>query len=203
MMNRTLIALAAAAAARFRSPALTAQAPPAPPDVTFQVEVNYVDVDVVVTDEKGNFVSGLTRDDFEVFEDGKPQKVDTFAYVEIPVERERRIRARRPKGLERFADEPRAVRRASLRDRARRPGRERDADGAGEEIGQGVRREVHGGERHRGGRPYERPNRCLAGIHQQQSAAECRHRQVHGSPHALAHDRAARRVLPEPLDDPE
>ncbi len=37
----------------------------------------------------------------------------------------------------------------------------------------------------------------------EQSAPECRHRQVHGSPHALARNRAARRVLPAPLDDPE
>lgn len=57
------------------------------PAVTFQVEVDYVDVDVVVTDERGNFVRGLTRDDFQVFEDGKPVKVDTFSTVEIPVER--------------------------------------------------------------------------------------------------------------------
>ena len=58
-----------------------------PPSVTFQVEVNYVDVDAIVTDEKGNFVTGLTREDFEVFEDGKPQKVEMFSYVELPVER--------------------------------------------------------------------------------------------------------------------
>ena len=57
------------------------------PAVTFQVEVDYVDVDVVVTDEQGNFVRGLTRDDFKVFEDGKPVKLDTFSTVEIPVER--------------------------------------------------------------------------------------------------------------------
>ena len=57
-----------------------------PPSVTFQVEVNYVDVDAIVTDEQGNFVSGLTRDDFEVIEDGKPQKVELFSYVELPVE---------------------------------------------------------------------------------------------------------------------
>jgi VWFA-related protein len=63
---------------------LTAQQ--TPPSVTFQVEVNYVDVDAIVTDEKGNFVTGLTRDDFEVFEDGKPQKVEMFSYVELPVE---------------------------------------------------------------------------------------------------------------------
>ena len=57
------------------------------PAVTFQVEVDYVDVDVVVTDERGNFVRGLTRDDFKVFEDGKPVKLDTFSVVEIPAER--------------------------------------------------------------------------------------------------------------------
>ena len=63
-----------------------AQAPQTPPSVTFQVEVNYVDVDAIVTDENGNFVTGLTREDFEVFEDGKPQKVEMFSYVELPVE---------------------------------------------------------------------------------------------------------------------
>ena len=64
-----------------------AQAPQAPPSVTFQVEVNYVDIDAIVTDANGNFVSGLTREDFEVFEDGKPQKIEMFSYVELPVER--------------------------------------------------------------------------------------------------------------------
>ena len=57
------------------------------PAVTFQVEVDYVDVDVVVTDQQGAFVRGLAREDFQVFEDGKPVKVDTFSTVEIPVER--------------------------------------------------------------------------------------------------------------------
>jgi VWFA-related protein len=58
----------------------------APPSVTFQVEVNYVDVDAIVTDENGNFISGLTREDFEVFEDGKSQKIEMFSYVDLPVE---------------------------------------------------------------------------------------------------------------------
>lgn len=87
MMKRILIAAGFAAIA-FQTPALKAQDPPAPPTVTFQVEVNYVDVDVVVTDQQGNFVPGLKREDFEVFEDGKAQKIDTFAYVEIPLERD-------------------------------------------------------------------------------------------------------------------
>ena len=66
---------------------MRAQAPQEPPSVTFQVEVNYVDVDTIVTDEKGHFVTGLTRDDFEIFEDGKPQKIDVFSLVEIPVDK--------------------------------------------------------------------------------------------------------------------
>lgn len=84
------LALAACAAwisvVRAQAPA---QAPrdPQGPGVTFQVEVDYVDVDVVVTDQQGNFVRGLTRDDFQVSEDGKPVKLDTFSVVEIPVQR--------------------------------------------------------------------------------------------------------------------
>ena len=58
------------------------------PTVTFQVEVDYVDVDVVVTDEQGNFIRDLARDDFELLEDGKPVKIDTFSVVELPVERQ-------------------------------------------------------------------------------------------------------------------
>jgi VWFA-related protein len=65
---------------------LTAQEPP-PAQPTFQVSVSYVDVDVTVTDLQGNFVTGLTRDDFQLFEDDKPQKIDAFSYVELPIER--------------------------------------------------------------------------------------------------------------------
>ena len=43
------------------------------PPVTFRVEVNYVEIDAIVTDAQGNFVRDLTKDDFQVLEDGKPQ----------------------------------------------------------------------------------------------------------------------------------
>ncbi|HYK05653.1 MAG TPA: VWA domain-containing protein [Thermoanaerobaculia bacterium] len=43
------------------------------------VEVSIVNVDVVVTDAKGNRVRGLTKDDFQIFENGKPQPVSNFA----------------------------------------------------------------------------------------------------------------------------
>jgi VWFA-related protein len=53
--------------------------------VTFRVEVNYVEEDVRVVDRDGNFVRGLTREDFQLSEDGKPQKINTFGMVDIPV----------------------------------------------------------------------------------------------------------------------
>ena len=67
------------------------QAPPAPstdqPPVTFRVEVDYVEVDALVADAQGNLVSDLRAEDFEVLEDGKPQKVSAFSLVNIPIER--------------------------------------------------------------------------------------------------------------------
>ena len=61
-------------------------APPQPP-VTFKVEVNYVEIDANVTDAQGRFVRALTRDDFQVVEDGKPQTLTAFSMVDIPIER--------------------------------------------------------------------------------------------------------------------
>jgi len=65
--------------------------PQSAPGVTFQTEVTYVDVDASVTDEQGKFVGNLAKEDFQVFEDGKPQKIDTFSLVEIPLERQDRF----------------------------------------------------------------------------------------------------------------
>jgi len=45
---------------------------------TFKLDVNRVVVDVVVTDSNGKSVSGLTKQDFSVFEDGGPQNVLSF-----------------------------------------------------------------------------------------------------------------------------
>src|ERR1051326_4177610 len=43
------------------------------------IEVSIVNLDVIVTDKHGQRVHGLTKDDFEVFEDGKPQAITNFA----------------------------------------------------------------------------------------------------------------------------
>lgn len=45
---------------------------------TLKVDVKLVNVFVTVTDEHGGPVAGLKKDDFEVFEDGKPQTVAVF-----------------------------------------------------------------------------------------------------------------------------
>ena len=42
------------------------------------VQVNLISVEVFVTDRAGNPVTGLQREDFEVFEDGRPVKVTDF-----------------------------------------------------------------------------------------------------------------------------
>ncbi|HMC21719.1 MAG TPA: VWA domain-containing protein, partial [Thermoanaerobaculia bacterium] len=56
---------------------LFAQAP-----VIEKIDVSVVNVDVTVTDRAGNPVRGLTRDDFEVLEDGRPQPITNFYVVE-------------------------------------------------------------------------------------------------------------------------
>ena len=65
---------------------LPQSADPQTPTPTFKAEVEYVEVDALVVDERGQFVRDLKREDFQVFEDGKPQKIATFALVDIPAE---------------------------------------------------------------------------------------------------------------------
>jgi VWFA-related protein len=67
--------------------ARAAQGAPQFPPLVFRTEVNYVEVDAFVTDQKGQFVDSLQRGDFEVFEDGKRQELVTFGMVDVPVER--------------------------------------------------------------------------------------------------------------------
>ena len=50
---------------------------------TFRVGNTTVSVDVVVRDESGAIVRGLTQADFTILEDGRPQKIDTFTFQEI------------------------------------------------------------------------------------------------------------------------
>lgn len=48
------------------------------PEFTIKVPVNVVPVNVTVTDKSGRFVTDLTAADFKLFEDGKPQRIQSF-----------------------------------------------------------------------------------------------------------------------------
>src|SRR5580704_15654568 len=56
---------------------LLAQQPPLanPPEVVFSGTTTRVQVDAVVTDSKGHYVTDLTADDFAIYDDGKSQKI--------------------------------------------------------------------------------------------------------------------------------
>ncbi len=72
-------------------------APPPPPptatapkvegmsDYSIKVNVPLVNVDVLVTTKNGQFVPGLRKDNFRVFEDGSPQQITNFNVSQAPV----------------------------------------------------------------------------------------------------------------------
>src|ERR671918_108200 len=51
---------------------------------TFRTDVEAVELDVRVVDESGKAVTGLTRDDFEVLEDGVRQQIRVFTPMDVP-----------------------------------------------------------------------------------------------------------------------
>ena len=76
------------------APAQNAPAPQNPPPapakpaqsrsigpVTDRVDVSVTNIDVIVTDSKGNRISGLTAQDFEIFQDAVPQAITNFYAV--------------------------------------------------------------------------------------------------------------------------
>src|SRR5471030_1531174 len=63
-------------------PAGTDPAQPQPPPV-FRTGINFVRVDAIITDKNGNPINDLQQADFDVVEDGKPQKIDTFKLIKL------------------------------------------------------------------------------------------------------------------------
>src|SRR6478736_3179589 len=64
------------------------QAPAAPPNTatsqerpTFKVQVDLVTNDIIVRDEKGNFIPDLKQDEFEIYEDGVKQDITSMTVV--------------------------------------------------------------------------------------------------------------------------
>lgn len=62
--------------------ALAAIQVPSPQIIRSSTDV--IQVDVVVTDRKGETVRGLTREDFEVTENGRTQQISAFEFVDVP-----------------------------------------------------------------------------------------------------------------------
>jgi VWFA-related protein len=79
----------AAVAAVLSVAALSAQAPasakpaqtPPPDKPTFRVQVDLVTNDVVIRDEKGNFISDLKPEEFKIYEDGVLQELSSMTVV--------------------------------------------------------------------------------------------------------------------------
>jgi VWFA-related protein len=79
----------------------SAQQPPLP---TFRSGVRLVEVDVVVQDREDRFVDTLTKDDFEVLEDGQPQEIQALWVVNLPVEQTRKPPREPPRAAPFFVD---------------------------------------------------------------------------------------------------
>jgi VWFA-related protein len=62
--------------------AALAQPPPdSPPQYEEEIEVRVMDIDVVVTDRKGDPITDLTREDFELYENGKRVAIAYFSRI--------------------------------------------------------------------------------------------------------------------------
>jgi VWFA-related protein len=68
------------------APATADKQVPTPDQPVFRTGINFVRVDVIVTDRKGEPVTDLKLEDFQIEEDGKPQKPETFRLVKIDAE---------------------------------------------------------------------------------------------------------------------
>jgi Ca-activated chloride channel family protein len=74
-----------AATAVAASAVLSAQATQPPPQVPFRARVDLVSLNVTVTDGTTRYVTDLTTDDFNVFEDGVKQDVTFFSRTNLPI----------------------------------------------------------------------------------------------------------------------
>src|SRR5262252_1616416 len=57
----------------------------APPQASLSIDVDVVSIDVVVTDQSGNPISGLEKKHFRVFDDDVEQTVTNFSPTESPL----------------------------------------------------------------------------------------------------------------------
>jgi VWFA-related protein len=60
-----------------------AQTQSQPPETVIRINVNLVQVDATVTDSKGKAVTDLKAEDFQILQDGKPQVITNFSYINV------------------------------------------------------------------------------------------------------------------------
>lgn len=75
-----LLCIAAAVSAQTAQPTAT---PPAGDDdgSVVKISTTLIQIDVIVTDKKGNQVTNLKPEDFEIYEDGVKQEITNFSYI--------------------------------------------------------------------------------------------------------------------------
>ena len=76
---------------------------------SFSAATQLIEVDVHVTDQSGAFITGLSQDDFDVLEDGKPQAITQFSFVNLSRSYEQVEQLRAPPHLPVTPDQNRAV----------------------------------------------------------------------------------------------
>ena len=78
-----LVALTAGLSAQQTTGKPATPATPAAPQEkpTFKVQVDLVTNDIIVRDEKGNFIPDLKKDEFEIYEDGVKQDISSMTVV--------------------------------------------------------------------------------------------------------------------------
>ena len=83
------------------------------PMPVFRTGINFIRVDAIVTDGDGNHVTDLQPSDFEVYEDGELQTVETFEQVEISAVTA--LDAEPPRGISNRYDVEREAARSDVR----------------------------------------------------------------------------------------
>jgi Ca-activated chloride channel homolog len=83
LSSRFSAVLALAALASLPATAQTPRPTPRPP--VFEAGIEIINLNVSITDARGQYVSGLTREDFAVFEDGVKQDLSIFAHENLPI----------------------------------------------------------------------------------------------------------------------
>lgn len=66
-----------------QQPATPAQTPERARDEVVRITTNLVQIDAVVTNRRGQQITDLAPEDFEIYEDGHPQEIKNFSYIAV------------------------------------------------------------------------------------------------------------------------